>query len=121
MRISRAKYKAKNPDAEKVRIAAKNKRFKNANPDYSRNKSLDKYGIDMDGFRELYNLQEGKCALCDEFHPLETKVFTEILNVDHCHTTGKIRGLLCHRCNKALGLFKDNKHVLAKAICYLGE
>ena len=41
------------------------------------------------------------------------------LNVDHCHETGKIRGLLCHNCNRALGLFKDNVEFLERAILYL--
>jgi hypothetical protein len=39
--------------------------------------------------------------------------------IDHDHTTGKIRGLLCFKCNSALGLFKDNKELLLKAIAYL--
>lgn len=41
------------------------------------------------------------------------------LVVDHCHDTGKIRGLLCHNCNRALGLLKDSVHTLESAIDYL--
>lgn len=43
------------------------------------------------------------------------------LSVDHCHLTGEIRGLLCLRCNKGLGYFKDNPEFLSKAIKYLGQ
>lgn len=43
------------------------------------------------------------------------------LNVDHCHTTSKIRGVLCNKCNQALGLFKDNPDNLLKAIKYLND
>ena len=41
------------------------------------------------------------------------------LSIDHCHNTKKIRGLLCHYCNMALGLFKDNTDIMQKAIEYL--
>jgi hypothetical protein len=43
------------------------------------------------------------------------------LAVDHCHTTGKIRGLLCSKCNPALGAFNDNIEILNSAIKYLKE
>ena len=56
-----------------------------------------------------------KCKICGK-HQSE---LTLSLNVDHCHITGKIRGLLCGNCNKALGLFKDNTKSLKNAINYL--
>lgn len=122
MRLSRLKYRLKNPDAEKVRVAAKNKRFKNLNPDYHKDKSLkEKYGISYAQYKEMHIAQNGVCPICTKEYPLESKIFTDILNVDHDHTTGKVRGLLCHKCNKALGLLADNCTSLANAIKYLGE
>ena len=54
------------------------------------------------------------CATCK----LEKPENTKRLAVDHCHTTGVVRGLLCHKCNKALGVF-NNKELLDAAINYL--
>jgi hypothetical protein len=83
----------------------------------SRNKTVDKnrdlqrrYGISIEEQETMIFNQSGKCASCGD----ETK-----LCVDHDHTTGKVRGLLCQSCNKALGLFKDDITVLNKAIKYL--
>lgn len=67
-------------------------------------------------WKRLYDLQEGKCA----FGHVVNNV-TQFLHVDHCHTTGVVRGLLCYNCNNGLGRFKDNVDVLAKAIVYLSK
>jgi hypothetical protein len=63
---------------------------------------------------ELLVVQKNVCALCKKGESSGKQ-----LSIDHCHTTGKIRGLLCSRCNLGLGLFKDNQEVLAAAIKYL--
>ena len=57
--------------------------------------------------------QNNKCAICDNTF--------EILAVDHCHTTNKVRGLLCTNCNNGLGRFKDNIQFLKNAIKYLKQ
>lgn len=62
----------------------------------------------------MIEYQGGKCALCEEQCLTERE-----LAIDHCHKTGKIRGLLCNRCNMALGAFQDNPLLLEKAIYYL--
>lgn len=69
------------------------------------------YGITINDYRRMIEEQCGKCAICKE----ETK-----LVVDHCHSTGKVRGLLCGPCNFGIGNFKENKTALAAAIVYLG-
>lgn len=73
------------------------------------------YGIGFNTYRELYDKQEGACAICKKQHTLLT------LHVDHCHKTGKVRGLLCNYCNPGLGYFKDSEALLANAIIYLRE
>lgn len=78
---------------------------------YKRAWRLKAYGLTHEEYTVLYDTQQGRCALC--------AAEGELL-VDHCHATGRVRGLLCHLCNSGLGMFKDNREVLAKAIMYLG-
>ena len=60
---------------------------------------------------QLHIEQQGKCALCPE----------PATHLDHCHDTGKIRGLLCVKCNSGLGMFKDSVETLKAAIDYLSR
>lgn len=74
------------------------------------------YGITLDEFNTLLNSQDGACAICKTSNwPGKGKK----PHVDHCHNTGKIRGLLCNLCNVGLGAFKDNEGFLANAVNYL--
>ena len=72
-----------------------------------------KYGIDLLDYNNLLEKQNGLCAICN--CPPKDKS----LVVDHCHIRGTVRGLLCHQCNSALGLFKDSIATLQKAVEYL--
>ena len=74
-----------------------------------------RFGITLEQFNQMYEKQNGKCLICDATESL----LGHRLAVDHCHTTGKIRGLLCKSCNVALGGFKDNIENLKRAIEYL--
>ena len=74
-----------------------------------------KYGITLEDYNQLFNKQEGKCAICNR-HQSELK---RRLFVDHCHETNEIRGLLCHRCNSILGYCGDDIQILENAIKYL--
>lgn len=73
------------------------------------------YGITPEDYYTLFVNQNGQCNICG-IHQAELK---NRLDTDHCHITGKVRGLLCHKCNKALGLFKDSSEILEKASKYL--
>ena len=76
------------------------------------------YGITVEQYDALLSKQDGKCAICAAKKPGgRTKMFF----IDHCHSTGKVRGLLCMRCNTGLGLFLDNPKFLLNAISYLKE
>lgn len=81
------------------------------NRDYIR-----KYGITLDLYEEIKEEQNSCCKVCGTH---ESKISKNRLFVDHCHTSGKIRGLLCHNCNSMLGLAKDNISILQDAVKYL--
>lgn len=70
------------------------------------------YNITQEDYTTLFNKQKGKCALCKN-------IFTETAHIDHCHTTNKVRGLLCFNCNSMLGTSKENVKTLLAAITYL--
>jgi hypothetical protein len=74
-----------------------------------------RFGITKEERKRMSDDHGNKCAICD-IHQLELSL---TLAVDHCHTTGKIRGLLCVNCNQGLGKFKDNPSLLEAAIKYL--
>ena len=78
-----------------------------------------KYKISPEEVSDLLDSQRGCCALCKEslLFPDSKKGY----HIDHCHTTGKVRGLLCHSCNVALGLLKDNIETLERMIDYLKD
>lgn len=69
-----------------------------------------KYGITPGEYIDMLLDQEKRCAICKKKEPLV---------IDHCHTTGLVRGLLCNKCNMGLGLFKDNADHLYEAAKYL--
>lgn len=76
---------------------------------------LQKYGIVRDAYEELLKKQNYSCAICRISGDDET------LAVDHDHATGKVRGLLCGHCNKAIGMLRDSVTNLQRAIWYLEE
>lgn len=77
------------------------------------------YDITYSEYKQMLEAQKNLCAVCltegwtmADHHVLK-------LVVDHCHATGRVRGLLCHNCNRGLGLLKDSKESLIRAIKYL--
>jgi hypothetical protein len=78
-----------------------------------------RYGINREQFEALVAAQEGRCAICNEENG--DRAGTQSLVVDHDHENGMIRGLLCHRCNMALGLLEDDPGRILRAAAYLVE
>lgn len=75
-----------------------------------------KYGLSLADMDRLIIAQQGRCAICCRpFGPARK----DLEHIDHCHTTGKIRGLLCHQCNSGIGNFKDAPRLMLAAIAYL--
>lgn len=75
------------------------------------------YGITGEQFKALLKKQNNCCAICGS----KVAGGRGDWHVDHCHTTNKVRGLLCHHCNTGLGLFKDSTELLKLAAEYLDE
>lgn len=72
------------------------------------------YGITLEEYDRLLTAQGNVCAICNG-----KQQGTRSLAVDHDHTTGEVRGLLCHNCNRAIGLFADDPDRLLTAVNYL--
>lgn len=81
----------------------------------------DKYGLTVEQRTELFNRQNGKCAICSCDIHLDGTLDAKQAVVDHDHKTGKVRGMLCNLCNQGLGHFKDNIDAITNAIQYLEQ
>jgi hypothetical protein len=79
------------------------------------------YGITLRQYEKLRQNQENLCAICLREGFVMASHHKMKLVVDHCHTSGRVRGLLCHNCNRALGLLRDSDEVLRRAINYLRQ
>ena len=79
---------------------------------YQRGLRFAKYGLAKSDFDEMVSAQAGRCAICLQLADLS-------LCIDHCHSTGAVRGLLCRDCNLALGLMADDPERLRSAARYL--
>jgi len=76
------------------------------------------YGIGFFEYDAMFEKQNGLCAICSSPPPDHHK---KRLNIDHCHTSGRVRGLLCDACNRGIGLLKDSPDLMLKAISYLAR
>lgn len=98
-------------------------RKRQADPTWERRETLRrKYNITPEKYAELYTLQGGLCAICLEPETITVRSRNPwTLAVDHDHATGRVRGLLCNRCNLLLGKVHDESKILRAAIKYLKE
>ena len=100
---------------------ASRREYTKANPlktrQSDRNYLLSQYGLTAEAYNTLFTAQEGKCGGCSK-HQSE---FLRRLSVDHDHSTGKVRGLLCIRCNTVLGNALDSVEILKNLIVYLNK
>lgn len=77
------------------------------------------YNLTIDEYLDLAEKQDFVCAICGKENFAMGASHTGLLVVDHAHITGEVRGLLCHNCNRALGLLQDSTQNLYKALEYL--
>lgn len=77
-----------------------------------------RFGITVEDYESILLKQDGKCAICRR-PPNEGRRNSFVLCVDHCHHSNRIRGLLCFRCNVAIGLLSDDPEMLKRTMAYL--
>lgn len=107
---ARCKLCIKAQCAEIYKENIRQKRFSNKRSHYRTS-----YGITLEDVDTLRKQQKGRCLICRR----KEKDLNHILRVDHCHETGRVRGLLCHNCNCGLGHLRDDPKLLERAIIYL--
>lgn len=79
------------------------------------------YGLTTEQVASMLHAQGGKCAICTTAIEMDNRGKRVSSAVDHCHATGKVRGMLCMHCNQGLGKFYDNPDLLRAAIQYLSK
>jgi hypothetical protein len=95
----------------------KNSAYAKSNPKKTRGYNVKKlYGISLAEYEALHEKQSSCCAVCGVSANDSAK---GRLHVDHCHSTGAVRGLLCSNCNTSLGLLKDDPERIKKLLTYL--
>ncbi len=86
--------------------------------DWGRRSKLKKnFNLSLEDYNDMFNKQNGECACCG----VHQSSLSISLAVDHCHKTGKIRKLLCKRCNLVLGLVEEDINLLLNLINYISE
>lgn len=117
-------YRKKNPDIVKKINDAKREYRKEyyRTPEWQeklrRSHLKSKFGLTQEDYERMLRDQNGVCLICKQYRTQSNKNY---LHIDHCHDSGKIRGLLCYYCNAGLGWFQDNTEYLNGAIQYLEE
>lgn len=97
------------------RILKQNKEYRRNNREKYRIQKIKKnYNLSHKDWLILWERQNTKCAICGKLFKTPSDAC-----VDHCHKTGKVRGLLCGRCNTAIGLLKEDLETLSNAMKYL--
>jgi hypothetical protein len=104
-------WRAKNSEV----LNEKARAYRARNPDMVRSANLKKtHGITLDQFNDLFKSQGSACAICKGVSPKGKN-----WHVDHCHSNGNIRGILCHPCNLMIGQAADNPETLLAGAKYL--
>ena len=79
------------------------------------------FGITLDQYEEYQKNQKNTCAICGKEETATNQYGIKKLAVDHNHLTGEVRGLLCAKCNMALGLLNEDITIMSKMITYISE
>lgn len=104
-------YREKNPE---IYRKASLKHWRALDDNKKHERWIKRYGITSEEYKKMFEKQDGLCKICNKLCNSG-----HLLSVDHCHATGKVRGLLCKKCNTALGMLDDNVRYFENAIMYL--
>lgn len=82
-----------------------------------------RFGLSLEDYHSLYKKQSGSCAICNKALTLyaETRDLSSVACIDHNHSTGEVRGLLCNTCNTGIGMLKEDPIIMQSAIKYLQQ
>ena len=104
------------PEEKREAHAAWKRRYRRMDPSYNRRAHLKKkFGITIEQHQELFASQGLLCAICGTDDPGAKQGW----HTDHSHETGKVRGILCHHCNIAIGMARDNPSLLREMADYV--
>ena len=108
-------YKIEHLEQWQARIKKQNEK-RRLNVDRSADQRFRRYGITKEKYMEMLNIQNRSCAICNE-----TAKNDHGFHIDHNHITGNVRGLLCGKCNMALGMLQEREDLFLSAVRYLRE
>jgi len=103
-----------NPDKIKAYGAARYQKYRGEALQAWRRR---RYGLTQDDYEAMLRKQDWRCLICKI--PMNSEIRHLQPNIDHCHSTGRVRGILCRNCNAGIGLFQDNPTFLRAAARYL--
>ena len=113
-------WRLDNPEKHKQHLADARAVANAKDPLWQRKAELVRnFGITLDTYNEMKDAQGGVCAICKQPETLSHKGTLRSLAVDHNHKTGEVRGLLCGRCNRAIGSFKEDTEIMQSAVAYI--
>jgi hypothetical protein len=108
-----------NPEATRAATRKWNREHPESRALTRRRCMLKKRGLTIADYDRLHSAQGGLCAICRKPETSVKCGKVQLLTVEHCHVTGRFRGLTCNRCNRAMGLFDDDPALLRAAADYL--
>ena len=119
--VQRREIRKQNPEKYEKSLAAK--KLKYAESDEMRDRIYftlwEKKGVNRNVYNQMFETQQGFCAICQKKETATRNNRTLRLAIDHCHDSGRIRGLLCNRCNAGIERARDDIKTLKSAIKYL--
>lgn len=118
LRLKKIYHKDLKTSRQKAKL--QQQKFKKNHPEAYLNNALSKYRITSNDYQNTLKYQKNKCGICDcRVEDTSSYPYHKRLSVDHDHTTGQIRGLLCNNCNRGLGLLGDSLKRIERAVKYL--